>query len=200
MPNRYKKLSRSTKKKSHYPAFQKASRTIADILMNHQKDPKCVRCQKKIKIPEPCIDRSIKGFKLGKGKKAPLTMSSLPFSFISGTFVDTPYSLLCYKCTNFVKRSIGFIPELWDSKYFPQVSAPLDLDELKKPKSEQKKTMWTIRYRGEETPHTKKKKDRMMNEGVIQYKHDFPECPHNQAKLKRLVNGHALYDKLYGKW
>lgn len=196
MPNRHKTLS--TKKKSHYPAFQKASKVIADILMNHNNNLKCVRCQKKIDIPEPCVDRSINGFKLGKGKKAPLTMSSLPFSFISGTFVDTPYSLLCYKCTNFVKRSIGFIPEIYDSKYFPQVSAPMDFEELGNPK--RKKIKWIIRFQGEETPHTKEKKARMMELGVKKYKHDFPECPHSESKLKRLVNGHELYDKMYGQW
>lgn len=189
--------------KSYYPVFQKASRTIADILINHQKDPKCVRCQKKLKLGD-CADRSIKGFKLGKRKKIGMTFSSLPFSFISGTFVDTPYSLLCYKCTNFVKRSIGFIPELYDDKYFPQVSAPfitlgdgkIDWDAFES----KKKTKWTIRFQGKEYPHTKHLKNEFLHNGVIKYKREFPECPHNEEKLKRLVNGHKLYDKLYGKW
>lgn len=189
--------------KSHYPAFQKASRTIADIIINHQKDPKCVKCQKKLNLGK-CADNSIKGFKIGKRKNSGMTFSSLPFSFISGTFVDTPYSLLCYKCTNFVKRSIGFIPEIYDDKYFPQVSAPfitlddgkIDWDSFKA----KKKTKWTIRFQGKEIPHTKQLKKELMMKGIMKYKKDFPECPHNIEKLYRLLNGHALYDKMYGKW
>jgi len=199
-PARLKKI------KSHYPEFQKASRTIADIIINHQEKPQCMRCRKSLKkLQDGCANRAIKGFQVGKKEKGvdANTFSSLPFGFMSGTFVDTPYSLLCHECVSFVKRSCGKIPEIWDSKYFPQVSAPfptlengkIDFDNFGK-----KKTKWTIRFMGQSVPHTKALKERMMNLGVTKYKRDFPECPHSKAMLKKLVNSHKLYDRMYGRW
>jgi hypothetical protein len=180
--------------KSHYPEFQKASRTIADILINHQKDPKCIKCQKKIIIPEQCLTHSIKGMKMGKSK-INNSLASLPFSFISGMFVDDPYNLLCDNCTNFIKRSIGIIPERWDSKWFPQMSTPLSFDTSGKRKE---KVKWTIRYKKKDYPHTKQLQSKFMDEGVKAYLKEFPECPHSITKLKRLLNGYKLYEKLYG--
>ena len=183
--------------KSHYPEFQKASRIIADILINHQKDPKCIKCQTSLKkIQGMCADASIKGMKLGKSK-VNNNFSSLPFSFISGMFVDDPYSLLCYKCTSFIKRSIGIIPEKWDSKTFPQMSTPL-LTNDKGEHDFNKKSKWTIRYKGKEYPHTKQLQNEFMDQGVREYIKQYPECPHNEEKLKRLLTSYKLYEKMYG--
>jgi hypothetical protein len=117
---------------------------------------------------------------------------------MSGGFVDTPYIMLCYECDAFVKRSCGMIPELYSDKYFPQVSAPLDLDDMKN--GFKKPTKWTIRFRGESRPHTKKLKNRLMDLGCALYIRDFPETPHTVKMIKRLVNSHKLYDKMYEKW
>lgn len=190
-----------TKRKSYYPQFKKAATTIADILINHDEHPVCVKCRKDLSPLRDggCADRAIKGF--GKGKKDFKAFSGMPFGFISNGFVDTPYSLLCYECDSTVKRMIGYIPEIYNSDYFPQVSSTgVDIDDFFDSLKSKKKTKWQIRYKKKTVPHTKVLKAKFMNEAVKAYKKKFPECPHTESKLKRLINGYKLYDKLYERW
>jgi len=59
-------MTKRGKSGSHYPAFQKARRTLADIIINHQEKPQCVRCRKSLKkLQDGCAKRAIEGFKVG---------------------------------------------------------------------------------------------------------------------------------------
>jgi len=173
------------------PSGRASNIIINDILKNDKVI--CIRCKKKVCINGDCADRAVKGFKIGKNKKSN-TFSSMPFSLLSGMFIDSPYNVLCYNCDKFVKRSIGFIPEKWESKWFPQVYTTW-LDVKKVPTG---KSRWFISYKGKrDIPHTKVLVSKMLADGIKRYKKIFPECPHSETKLRRLLNGYKLYDRNY---
>jgi hypothetical protein len=148
----------------------------------------CIRCKKKVLIDDDCADRAIKGF----GSNLSIH-SNMPFSLLSGSYIDSPYYVLCHNCDKFIKRSIGFIPEKWDSKWFPQISTPW-LDKKTAPS----KSRWFISYKDKhDIPHTKALVSKMLTEAIKKYKKAFPECPHSETKLKRLLNGYLSYDRDY---
>ena len=183
------------------PADSPSGRASNIILESLLKQPviKCIRCKKKICVDGDCAKMALKGVPIGKGKKTSNTFSSMPFSLISGMWIDSKYSTLCHTCDKFVKRCIGFIPEKWDDEWFPQVSTPwLSIEKLT---PEQKRNRWSITYRGKSgIPHSKSIQRSFMNSAVKRYKRSFPECPHTENKLKRLLNGYKLYDKEYNEY
>lgn len=171
----------------------KATNIIVKYI-SKQKNIKCIRCNKKVCVNDGCADAALKGF--GKLK----SFSSMPFGLLSGMFADSSYSILCNSCDRFVKRSIGFIPEIWDSKWFPQVSTTgltLEVFEENMKSKTKKKLKWEIRYQGKTFPNTKKLYKEFMDSAIEIYKLSYPSCPHSAEKLKKLINSHKLYDKRY---
>lgn len=137
----------------------------------------------------------IDGWSRGKGKKKTVTYSSAPFYYLSGNFVDDLQWLLCHKCGYDVQRFIGLIPDRDRYEVFPNVSTPLDLDHFKA--GIKKRLKWTLWWGKKTFPHTKKLKNKFMDQAVKAYKKKYPYVPHTEKQLKGLINGYRRYDKRY---
>lgn len=185
-----------TSSRQAFETIEKANKMLQNVLITGKKS-RCERCHKRLADEFKCADRAINGFTVGKSRKVN-TFSSMPFSYISGTFSRSHPRLLCAKCTNDVYRFIGHIPEMHDSDIFPQVTTSLDLDDLKN--GLKKKAKWTIHYKGKTYPHSIRLKRKLLTEAVFAYKKQHPETPHTVKQLFRLLNGWKAYENRYQVW
>ena len=151
-----------------------------------EKDLRCYKCKKKLLRKGQSVKTLFPQSKKLIHKRYHIETHNISFSIDQ---LSRP-KILCRKCSNFIYRSCGYVPEKEDSTVFPQTLSK----NARSVKTKDlncwlgKKKNWNIHYKKSTVTFTNVKYEQLLIKACRQYVEKYPEFTMSVAELFRNIH------------